>query len=126
MSDWLFARYAAERPVLVAENRDGDLLGYASFGDFRTGEGYAGTVEHTVYVADGARRQGIGGALLSSLIGKAQEKRLSAMIGGISADQAGSLALHAKFGFEEVGRLPGIGEKFGRRLDLVLMQLMLR
>jgi L-amino acid N-acyltransferase YncA len=118
---WFAARRAANFPVLVADI-DGTVVGYGSFGDFRPFEGYRVTVEHLLYVAAGARGRGWGAALLSALIDEAKKLEKRAMVGGIDAANAPSLALHRKFGFAEVGRLPGVGTKFGRPLDLVFMQ----
>jgi L-amino acid N-acyltransferase YncA len=112
---WFAERTGKGFPVLVAE-RDG-VIGYGSFGDFRPFEGYRVTVEHSVYVAKAA--------LLEALIGEAQRMDKHNMIGGIDASNTPSIALHVKFGFEEVGRMPGVGEKFGKPLDLVLMQKVL-
>jgi L-amino acid N-acyltransferase YncA len=120
---WFAERTGKGFPVLVAE-RDG-VIGYGSFGDFRPFEGYRVTVEHSVYVAKEARGQGAGEALLEALIGEAQRMDKHNMIGGIDASNTPSIALHVKFGFEEVGRMPGVGEKFGKPLDLVLMQKVL-
>ncbi len=120
---WFADRTGKGFPVLVAE-RDG-VIGYGSFGDFRPFEGYRVTVEHSVYVAKEARGQGTGETLLEALIDEAQKMNKHNMIGGIDASNAASIALHVKFGFEEVGRMPGVGEKFGRPLDLVLMQKVL-
>jgi phosphinothricin acetyltransferase len=118
---WLNARRAAGFPVLVAEEA-GRALGYGSFGDFRPFEGYRVTVEHSLYVDAAARGRGLGRALLAALIEEARRLDKRAMIGGIDATNAPSLALHRKFGFDEVGRLPGVGVKFRQPLDLVLMQ----
>jgi phosphinothricin acetyltransferase len=98
------------------------VLGYASFGDFRPFDGFRISVEHSVYVADAARGQGLGRALLEALFGPARSLGKQVMIGGITAGNEASLALHARLGFIETGRMPGIGTKFGRRLDLVFMQ----
>ena len=118
---WFAARSKAGFPVLVADE-GGRVAGYGSFGEFRPFEGYRVTVEHSVYVAADARRRGFGAALLAALIEEARTLDKRAMIGGIDATNAVSIALHEKFGFAEVGRLPGVGMKFGRPLDLVLMQ----
>jgi len=111
-------------PVLVAE-RDGEELGYASYGPFRRGEGYRETVEHSVYVARHARGQGIAHLLMERLIAIARAEGLARMVGGVSADQASSIGLHQKLGFVEQGRMKGVGAKHGQRLDLVLMVLAL-
>lgn len=120
MQRWFAGRRADGFPVLVAE-AEARVAGFGSYGPFRRGEGYRRTVEHSVYVHRHFRKRGIGGTLLGALIDHATARRLGVMIGGISADQPASLALHRAFGFREVGRLPGVGEKQGRRLDLVLL-----
>jgi phosphinothricin acetyltransferase len=121
---WFEERRARGFPVLVAEEDD-RMLGFASFGDFRPWEGYAKTVEHSVYVDGPARRRGIGAALLAALIERGQVLGLHAMVGGIEASNGASLALHAALGFREVGRLPEVGRKFDRWLDLVLVERLL-
>lgn len=121
---WFEARCGQGFPVIVSLGDDG-VAGYGSYGPFRFGEGYARTVEHSVYVRSTHRRAGHGGALLEALIARARDTGLRRMIGGISADQTASLAFHERHGFEEVGRLEGVGEKFGRPLDLVLVMLRL-
>lgn len=118
---WIGARLAAGYPVLVAEQA-GRVVGYASFGDFRPFDGYRHTVESSVYVAPDLHRQGVGRALLEALIGRARAMGKHAMVAGIEAGNLASLRLHAAAGFVETGRLPQVGRKFGRWLDLVFMQ----
>lgn len=115
------SRQAAGLPFLAAVAGD-ELLGYGSFGDFRTGDGYNRTVEHSIYVRSDARGQGIGGMLLARLIEEARLRNKHVMIGGIEAGNITSLSLHTRFGFTEAGRLAQAGYKFGRWLDLVFMQ----
>ena len=118
---WFDARHAQGYPVLVADE-DSVAVGYGSFGDFRPFDGYRFTVEHSVYVAEGSRRRGIAAALLVALTEHAQALGKHVMLGGIAADNHASLALHAKLGFTEAARMPEVGFKFGRWLDLVFMQ----
>jgi phosphinothricin acetyltransferase len=118
---WCEARLAAGYPVLVAEE-DGAVVAYGSFGDFRAFDGYRFTVEHSVYVAEGSRRRGIASALVTALEDEARALGKHVMIAGIAADNVASIALHARLGFAETGRMPEVGFKFGRWLDLVLMQ----
>lgn len=118
---WFEARQKQNYPVLVAEE-EGVVVGYGSFGDFRAFDGYRFSVEHSVYVAEGTRRRGIASALLEALTLKARELGKHVMIGGIAGDNLASLKLHAKLGFSESGRMPEVGFKFGRWLDLVFMQ----
>ena len=118
---WLRDRRPAH-PVLIAEWA-GRVAGYGAIGPFRAFPGYDRTGEHAVYVDPALHRRGVGRALLEALIRRGRAAGLDALIGAISADQPASLGLHAACGFREVGRLPGVGRKHGRRLDLVLVQL---
>jgi L-amino acid N-acyltransferase len=120
---WFAQRRQAGFPVLVAD--DGKVIGYGSFGEFRPFEGYRYTVEHSVYVLDEAQGRGVGRMLLHGLIVEARQMGKRVMVGAIDGSNYASLALHETMGFEETGRMPGVGEKFGRRLDLVLVQLTL-
>jgi phosphinothricin acetyltransferase len=115
------ARLAQNYPTLVA--CDGDsVVGYSSFGDFRAWPGYRFTVEHTVHVDAGRRGRGIGSALVRALIPRAAQSGKHVIVGGIDADNAASLRLHERLGFEQVARFREVGFKFGRFLDLVFVQ----
>ena len=120
MAHWLETRRGRGRAALVAA-RGAEIAGYAALGPFRSGEGYARTAETSVYVATAARGRGLGAALLCALIERARRDGLHRLVAGVGADNAASLALHLKLGFEQAGRLSEVGEKFGRPLDLVLM-----
>jgi phosphinothricin acetyltransferase len=119
--DWILARQQAGYPVLVAM-KGRNVVGFASFGDFRPFPGYRHTVENSVYVDERHQRAGIGRSLVAALIERAALLRKHAMIAGIEASNTGSIALHGSLGFIEVGRMPEVGCKFGRWLDLVFMQ----
>ncbi|HKF28812.1 MAG TPA: GNAT family N-acetyltransferase [Candidatus Binataceae bacterium] len=121
---WFEARHARGFPILVAVEA-GDMLGYSTFGDFRAWHGYRHTVEHSIYVRADSRRAGIGRILLSALIERATASRAHVMVGAIEASNHASLALHMGLGFKEVARMPEVGCKFGRWLDLVLVQRLL-
>lgn len=121
---WYDGRRNAGFPVLVAAG-GGRVAGFGSYGPFRPRDGYRLTVEHSVHVAEAARGGGGGTALIGRLVDHARAAGLHAMMGGIDGDNAGSIRLHARLGFREVGRLPEVDRKFGRWLDLVLMQKLL-
>jgi L-amino acid N-acyltransferase len=120
MADWFAAR---KKDYVVLAARDGSgLLGYASYGPFRAPSGYRLSAEHSIYVREDRRGHGIGKALLTALIERARGQGLHALIGGVDADNALSIALHKAFGFQETGRLPEVGRKFDRWLTLVFLQ----
>ncbi len=110
-------------PYFVAENGDGTVAGYSYASAYRLRPGYRYTVEDSVYVAPAAGGRGIGQALLSRLIEACSERGdrlMVAVIGDVG--NAASIALHRALGFTEVGRMPGVGWKFGRWIESVLMQ----
>lgn len=122
---WLNQRRAAGFPVLVAEDADGCVLGYASYGTWRSIEGFRHTVEHSVYVSGAQRGRGLGIALMQALIERARAAGLHVMVAAIETENAASICLHRRLGFEITGQMPQVGRKFGRWLDLTFMQLLL-
>jgi len=124
-ASWLTDRQKLGFPVLVAVDNTEQVLGYASFGDWRAFDGYKYTVEHSVYVHPQARGQGLARALMLTLIERAQQMRKHVMVAGIEANNMPSIALHEGLGFVQTGRLPEVGTKFGKWLDLVFMQRIL-
>jgi len=122
---WLADRQRAGYPVLVAIDAEGNVTGYASFGDWRPFEGFRHTVEHSVYVRADRRGAGVGKALMVELIARARGLGKHVMVAGIEAGNAGSIALHKQLGFEEVGLMRQVGTKFGAWLDLAFLQLQL-
>ena len=121
---WFAGMTARADPVLVARS-GGELVGYAYWGPFRPADGYLHTVENSVYVRKDMHGHGIGRMLMIELIERARAKGLHAIVAGIGAENTGSIAFHARLGFVEYARMPQVGAKFGRWMDLVLMQLML-
>jgi L-amino acid N-acyltransferase len=121
---WL-SDHGERHPVLVAED-GGQVIGWASLSPFNRRSGYRHTVEDSVYVREGLHRRGLGRALLAALIERARALGHHAMIAGTSADQVASIELHRALGFVEVARMPEVGTKFGRWLDLVYLQLTLQ
>jgi L-amino acid N-acyltransferase YncA len=114
----------AIHPVTVAE-RDGEIVGFGALNPFRARNGYRFTVENSVYVRHDRHRQGVGNAILADQVERARGLGLHAIIAVIDAEQSASIALHARHGFVEVGRMPQIGTKFDRWLDVVFMERIL-
>jgi phosphinothricin acetyltransferase len=118
---WAETRRAQGYPLLVAVE-DGEALGYATYGDFRPHQGYRFTVENSIYVAAAARGRGLGAKLLAALVDHAAASGKHVMVAAIEAGNATSIRLHERAGFVESGRMAEVGFKFGRYLDLVLLQ----
>lgn len=124
---WLESKLRDGWPVFVAE-LEATVIGVGTYGDFRDStsrEGYRFTVEHSIHVAEAAQRHGAGRALVLALIDRARSDGLHAMIGAIDGENPESVEFHERLGFVEVARLPEIGYKFDRWLDLILVQKML-
>jgi L-amino acid N-acyltransferase len=120
---WFF-RHNDSHPVIVALG-NGSVVGWASLSTFNARSAYRHTVENSVYVDHEFHREGIGSRLLGELIERARSLGHRVIIAGIDGDQAASVKLHAKFNFENVGRLKRVGFKFGRWLDVIYMELSL-
>jgi len=122
---WFQKKRTDKLPVIVLE-ANGETVGYGSYGIFRPWEGFKFSVEHSIYVHKNHQGKGYGKQLLIALIERAKLEGYHAMIAGIDAENQKSCEFHEKLGFTEVGRLKEVGYKFGRWLDLVFMQLMLK
>ncbi len=109
-------------PYLVAEE-EGEVLGFAYAAPYRLRSAYRFVVEDSIYLDPAATRRGIGGALLGALIEQctaAGARQMLAVIG--DSGNAGSIAVHARAGFAHTGIFHGVGFKFGRWVDTVMMQ----
>ena len=109
--------------VIVAVDGE-EVLGWASLSPFRTKAAYLYTAENSVYVRDDLRGNGIGQLLLARLLEVAAENGFRTVIARITADNPVSVRLHERYGFETVGVEREVGHKFGRWLDVVVMQRM--
>ncbi len=108
-------------PFLIAESK-GQVAGYAYASQFRERAAYSATCENSIYVAHDLRGRGLGTALLAALVDAARSSGFAQMIAVVGGAEPASLALHARLGFAEVGRLRRVGRKLGRVLDTVYMQ----
>jgi phosphinothricin acetyltransferase len=125
MEKWFEAKRAGNFPVIGSFAPDGSLAGFASYGTFRAFAGYKYSVEHSVYVRNDQRGNGIGKSLLAAIIQAAQDQDFHVLIGGIDSDNHPSIHLHLRAGFSHCATIKQAGFKFGAWRDLVFYQLIL-
>ncbi len=123
---WFDAKKAHDFPVIGIEDESQHLLGFASYGVFRDRPAYKYSIEHSIYVHKNHRGQRIGRTLLQQLIKLAMDQNYHMMVGGIDAENVGSIEFHKKLGFVDAGVIKQAGFKFGRWLDLAFYQLILK
>ncbi len=121
---WFDNKIESGYPVFVFEE-NGRVLGFSTYGPFRSRPAYKYTIENSVYVGAGHRGRGIGTSLLQELIQYASEREFATMVAGIDAENESSIKVHEKLGFQYAGTIKRAGYKFGRWLDLTFYQLSL-
>ncbi|MDZ7679276.1 MAG: N-acetyltransferase family protein [Acidimicrobiales bacterium] len=121
---WLQAR-SGVHAVMIAEAESGAVIGFGSLSPYRERPAYSTTVEDSVYVHRDHQGEGVGRAVLGELVDLASMHGFHTVMARIVSGHEASIALHATLGFEQVGTEREIGRKFGRWLDVVVMQRML-
>ncbi len=121
-TDWLTGRDPVRHPVIVAEV-DGRVVGWGSLSQWSTRCAYARAVEESVYIHKDFRGRGLGRAIIAELIERARAGGLGVLLARITSDNPGSVRLHEEFGFQRIGTMRRVGEKFGRILDVELLDL---
>lgn len=121
---WLRGRGPAH-PALIIEI-DGKAVGWGSLSVYNSRQGWSETVEDSVFIDHAHHGKGLGRRLLQALLERADALGHSNVIARISAEQTPSRRLHASLGFVEAGLLPGVGRKFGQKLDCLYMLKALR
>lgn len=123
MRVWFDTKIQHGFPVIGVVDDENRLLGFGSYGMFRVRPAYKYTIENSLYVHRDFRGQGLGKILLEEIIRKAREQDFHCIVAVIDAENATSIALHQKFGFNQVGVFKEVGFKFGRWLDAAFLQL---
>lgn len=125
-ADEIVARMEAVRkaglPWLVAEDREGTVLGYAYAAKFRERAAYRYACENSIYLRHDCLGRGIGTRLLMALLPECEAAGYRQVIAGISGSEPASIALHAKAGFVEAARYKSVGRKHGKWIDVIHMQ----
>ena len=121
---WLRARSGAHA-VVVAEDEDRTITGFGSLSPYRDRPAYSTSVEDSVYVHRDHRGRGVGRLILAELVALAGQHGFHTVMARIVGGHEASIGLHADLGFTEVGTEREIGRKFGKWLDVVVMQRML-
>ncbi len=118
--DW-FLGHDSGHPILVAIEAGG-VVGWASLSKWSDRCAYSGTAEVSLYVAEKFRGRGVGRKLLKSLMAKGQEAGLHTVVARIVEGNIASVGLFGSEGFENVGLMKEVGCKFGKLLNVVMMQ----
>jgi L-amino acid N-acyltransferase len=118
---WFDSRLRHGLPVLAAE-LEGEVVGFSSFGEWRSRWGYRYTVEHSVHVRADCRGRGFGRALVEALFPRAAALGMHMMIGHIDSAATASLRLHEKLGFTAIGTFREVAQLHDGWLSLVAMQ----
>lgn len=112
---------ASNDPFLVAAH-DG-IIGFATYGAFRGGPGYALTKEHSIMLApDAPHGAGTGRRMMAALCDHGKTAGINSLIAGIAASNTAAVAFHTALGFSHAGHIPRVGKKFDTWHDLILMQ----
>lgn len=115
---WMSHYSATGRYRLLVAESDGQVVGYATSSKFRTKAAYDTSVETSVYLHPAAQGQGIGSQLYSALFAALASEDVHRAYAGITLPNEPSIAVHQKFGFEQVGLFREVGRKFGRYWDV--------
>jgi L-amino acid N-acyltransferase YncA len=120
--DKWFEAHDRERYVILVAEEAGRVVGWARLYPWSDRCAYARSAENSVYVHTDARGRGVGSVLLAELIGRARAAGVCVLLARIAEGNPASIRLHEAAGFVPVGVMRRVGEKFGRILDVHLMQ----
>ena len=116
-----FQEHGPKNPIIVAEE-NGNILGWAALSKYSTRCAYSNTAEISLYVKEKYQGRGIGKKLMEKIIQEGKKAGLHVILARITEGNEKSVYLHKSVGFEHVGILKEVGMKFGKQLDVYLMQ----
>jgi len=116
-----FDKHGPRYPILVAES-DGAIVGWASLSEWSDRCAYSDTAEISLYVAEGRQGRGLGKRLLEAISEAGHEAGLHTVVARIAEGNGVSVHLHKSAGFEDIGIMKEVGRKFGKLIDVRLMQ----
>ncbi len=119
------AKMITDNPAFLVAVRDGTVVGFATYKQFRAGNGYRHSMEHTIIVDPVAQRGGVASALMDALETHARGEGVHTLIGGVTGTNTEGIKFHQARGYKLAGVIAQTGRKFDRWLDLHLMQKML-
>ncbi|QEG38835.1 GNAT family N-acetyltransferase [Roseimaritima ulvae] len=126
---WFAAHTDPKYPVIVAaadgKRPQSKLAGWASLSAWSDYEAYHRTAEISVWIRPECQRQGLGRRLMEEIIARAVAVQHRVILSRVEADNVGSLKLHESLGFRTIGTMHRVGEKFGRLLDVVMLERLL-
>jgi L-amino acid N-acyltransferase YncA len=121
---WLAARTGAHTALVAVEGDE--VVGFGALSPYKERPAYSTSVEDSVYVAVTHHGHGVGRALLAALLAAARSSGFHAVFARIVGGHEASIGLHAAHGFEVIGTEREVGRKFGKWLDVILMECLLR
>lgn len=114
----------ANQPIIVLED-DGRIVGWGALSPFRSRCAYRDTTELTAYVRHESHRRGYGRTIVQDLLERARSLGYHTVLAASCEESVEMIRLLHLLGFQEAGRLRAVGSKFGRRLDVIYLQLIL-
>jgi phosphinothricin acetyltransferase len=121
---WFQKHQQSQHPILVLE-KEGAVIGWASLSAYHSRCAYANTVEVSIYFDHQKLGAGYGSQLFEAIMEAARSRSYHAVLGLVCSENVGSLKLMSRYGFLEVGRLKEVGLKFGRWLDVTIVEKIL-
>lgn len=119
-----FQSHDENHPVIIAES-DQIILGWGSLSRWSDRSAYDGTVELSIYIHPEYRGKGIGKKLMEVLVASGEKAGLHTILSRITTENKNSIHIHELFGFSSIGVMKEVGNKFGKLLDVEIMQKML-